>query len=141
MIILAGEQLGTAQAAAEDAIEYRSGPLADVADGELAVKYGELRTLLLGAPREGLNVAAALRRHAIDAARSKLEARTQRDAREAVGKMFAFVSALRLLIRAGLAEPGIDTPVGAYENPNAVAELVRFLGGEQHARELGLTWE
>jgi len=82
-------------------------------------------------------LAPELRRHAIDAARSKVTARTKRDEHQATGQMFGYVTALKMIIAAGLDNPGTAPPAGSYEPRMYLDELARFLGSPDHARQLG----
>ena len=81
--------------------------------------------------------AAQLRRLAIDAAGARLSARTQRDKASAIGRMYAYATALHVLLTAGIADEGTAPAAGTYEDPAWLAELVRFTGPEQ-AAGLGL---
>lgn len=81
--------------------------------------------------------AARIRRLAIIAAGSRLSATTARDKASAVGRMYAFISALHVLADAGIADDGIAPAAGTYEDPAWLAELVRF-AGPGTAAELGL---
>jgi hypothetical protein len=82
--------------------------------------------------------AAQLRRLAIDAAGGKLSAKTTRDRASALGRMYAYVSALHVLLNAGIADEDPAPYAFTYEDPAPLAELVRFIGAGQ-AAELGLT--
>lgn len=81
--------------------------------------------------------AAKLRRLVLDAAGSKVTARTKRDETRAVGQMYAYVKALHVLRDAGVWDEGIAPAHGTTEPAEYMAELVRFLDGEDAARQLG----
>jgi hypothetical protein len=91
-------------------------------------------------------IAAKLRRKIIDAAESKLNARTKRDEAQHLGELFAYARSLGIV----LAESTVDWTdpaardiapgAGSYSDGRGHAEALRFLGPHE-SKDLGFTEE
>lgn len=81
-------------------------------------------------------VAPKLRRAALNAAESKVNASTQREQAEHRGEMYGYLKALELLVQAGVSTPGIEKAASNYDNGTGLAFVIQFLG-DYNASQLG----
>lgn len=87
------------------------------------------------------HAAPYIRLRVLNAASLKLSAKTQRNQRQYSGQMFGLINALDILLNS---PEGKDSPVGyadynEYNKKAVLAEVERYVGGEDRMRELGFT--